>query len=175
MRPMRRPERRSEQHHDHDNGETTSVRRRALRADEQLAALTAVTDRVEIQEPLPPYATAGDPGRWELLEDVFIEGGVGDFEANGGLRDVYPAITDYLKAALGGFAAIQHYFTNFLFDVHGDAATGRFYCFTQMVTIVDGSDQMLADGGFYDASFARTSLGWRVASLVGGLTWLDGQ
>jgi hypothetical protein len=147
----------------------------AVNVDEQLAALRAVTDRVEIQETLARYATAVDAGRWELLDDVFVDGAIVDFEANGGLRDSYPAITDYLKAALGGFAAIQHYFTNFLFEVDGDAATGRFYCFSQMVTIVDGSDQMLADGGYYDASFARTPRGWRVATLVAGLAWLDGE
>jgi hypothetical protein len=157
---------------DTEGSTSTSV---TMGADEQLAALRAVTDRVEIQETLARYATAVDAARWDLLDDVFTEGAIIDFEANGGLRDAYPAITDYLKGALGGFAAIQHYFTNFLFDVDGDTAGGRFYCFTQMVTIVDGSDQMLADGGFYDASFARTPKGWRVTSLVAGLTWLDGQ
>ena len=143
--------------------------------EEQLATLRAVTDRVEIQETLARYATAVDAGRWELLDDVFVTGAVIDFEANGGLRDEYPAITDYLKSALGGFAAIQHYFMNFLFDVDGDRANGRFYCFTQMVTIVDGTDRMLADGGYYDASFVRTEGGWRVSDLIGGLAWLDGQ
>jgi hypothetical protein len=64
---------------------------------------------------------------------------------------------------------------NFLFDVDGDRASGRFYCLTQMVTIVDGADQVLADGGFYDATFQRTPDGWRVTELIGGLTWLDGQ
>ncbi len=142
---------------------------------DQLAALRSVADRVEIQETLARYATAVDAGRWELLDDVFADGAIIDFEANGGARDAYPGITDYLKNALGGFAAIQHYFTNFLFDVAGDSARGRFYCVTQMVTIVDGSDEVLADGGFYDASFVRTPEGWRVAELVGGLAWLDGH
>ena len=143
--------------------------------DDQLAALRSVTDRVEIQETLARYATAVDAGRWELLDDVFVDGAVIDFRANGGALDTYPAITDYLKGALGGFAAIQHYFMNFLFDVAGDTASGRFYCLTQMVTIVDGVDEVLGDGGFYDASFARTADGWRVVELVGGLTWLDGH
>jgi SnoaL-like domain len=146
-----------------------------MSTEEQFAALRAVTDRVEIQETLARYATAVDAGRWELLDQVFTAGAIIDFSANGGLRDSYPAITDYLKAALGGFAAIQHYFMNFVFNVEGDRASGRFYCFTQMVTIVDGSDQMLADGGYYDASFERTGDGWRVTELIGGLTWLDGE
>jgi SnoaL-like domain len=146
-----------------------------MSVEKQLAELRAVTDRVEIQETLARYATAVDGGRWELLDDVFTKGAIIDFEANGGQCDAYPAIIDYLKAALGGFAAIQHYFMNFLFDVDGDRASGRFYCFTQMVTIVDGRDQMLSDGGYYDATFARTDKGWRVTELIGGLTWLDGQ
>jgi hypothetical protein len=146
-----------------------------MNVDEQLKSLRSVTDRVEIQETLARYATAVDAGRWDLLDEVFAPGAVIDFTANGGLRDEYPGITDYLKSALGGFAAIQHYFMNFLFEVDGDRAGGRFYCLTQMVTIVDGSDQVLADGGFYDASFVRTDDGWRVTELVGGLTWLDGE
>ncbi len=146
-----------------------------MNVEEQFAELRAVTDRVQIHETLARYATAVDAGRWELLDDVFTPGAIIDFEANGGLRDAYPAITAYLKSALGGFAAIQHYFTNFLIDVDGDTASGRFYCLTQMVTIVDDSDQVLADGGFYDAGFIRTAAGWRVERLVGGLTWLDGQ
>jgi hypothetical protein len=146
-----------------------------MSVEDQLAGLRAAADRIEIQETLARYATAVDAKRWELLDDVFVVGAVIDFEANGGLRDTYPAITDYLKSALGGFAAIQHYFMNFLFDVDGDTASGRFYCLTQMVTIVEGSDQMLADGGFYDATFTRNDDGWRVTKLVGGLTWLDGQ
>jgi hypothetical protein len=146
-----------------------------MSVEDQLAGLRAAADRIEIQETLARYATAVDAKRWELLDDVFVVGAVIDFEANGGLRDTYPAITDYLKSALGGFSAIQHYFMNFLFDVDGDVASGRFYCLTQMVTIVEGSDQMLADGGFYDATFTRSDDGWRVTKLVGGLTWLDGQ
>ncbi len=146
-----------------------------MSVEDQLAALRSITDRVEIQETLARYATAVDAGRWELLDQVFTEGAVIDFEANGGARDTYPAITDYLKSALGGFAAIQHYFMNFLFDVVDNGAKGRFYCFTQMVTIVDGADEVLADGGFYDASFVRTSEGWRIVELIGGLTWLDGH
>lgn len=143
--------------------------------EQRLASLGLMADRVEMQETLVRYASAVDAGRWELLDQVFVPGAIIDFEANGGVRDEYPAIVDYLKAALGGFAAIQHYFMNFTFDVDGDKASGRFYCFTQMVTIVDAADQMLADGGFYDASFIRTSKGWRVSELIGGLTWLDGQ
>jgi hypothetical protein len=146
-----------------------------MTVDDQLAQLRALTDRVAIQEVLARYAAAVDSGTWERLDDVFVPGAIIDFEANGGLRDEYPAITDYLKAALGGFAAIQHYFMNFLFDVDGDRASGRFYCLTQMVTIVDGADQMLADGGYYDTVLVRTPVGWRVSELVGGLTWLDGQ
>jgi hypothetical protein len=55
-----------------------------MNVDEQLTTLRAVTDRVEIQETLARYATAVDAGRWELLHDVFTDGAVIDFTANGG-------------------------------------------------------------------------------------------
>ncbi len=141
----------------------------------QLSSLVSFTDRIEIQELLATYSTAVDAHRWELLDSVFASGAVIDFQSSGGVRDEYPAITGYLASALGGFAAIQHYFTNFLLDVEGDAASGRFYCLTNIVTIADGEDQVLGNGGYYDATFVRGPSGWRISRMVATLTWLDGH
>ena len=96
-----------------------------------------------------------------------------DFVANGGIRDEFPAIKDYLRNAMAAFAAYQHYMMNFVIDPVGDQATARWYVFTQMITIVDGNDSMWADGGYYDATFARTPAGWRMTSLSGGIVWID--
>jgi hypothetical protein len=137
--------------------------------------LSRAADLLEMQEVLARYATAVDAKQPELLERVFIEGSVVDFTKNGGIRDTYPAITDYLLVAMASFATCQHYFMNFLFDVDGDTGGGRFYCFTQMVTLTDdGGEQLLADGGYYDVTFTRTAQGWRLQEMVAGLTWLDG-
>jgi hypothetical protein len=141
----------------------------------QLSSLMAVGDRVAIQEVLARYSTAVDARRWTLLDQVFTPGAIIDFQSSGGVRDEYPAITEYLKAALGGFAAIQHYFTNFLLEVEGATARGRFYCLTNIVTIVDGEDQVLENGGYYDATFVRGPHGWRISRMVATLTWLDGH
>lgn len=140
------------------------------------AAAGRVADQLEIQQLLACYATAVDAKRWELLDNVFFAGSVVDFRANGGVRAEYPAITDYLRDAMGIFAASQHYFMNFAIDVEGDEAGGRFYCLTQMVTIDQAAaeDRLLSDGGYYDAEFVRRADGWRVASLTGGLVWMDG-
>jgi len=143
-------------------------------SDEQVpAAIRAAADRVEIQEVMARYTTAVDARRWELLEQVFTPGAVIDFQPNGGARDTYPAITEYLETALAGFAAYQHYLSNFLTEVDGDQATSRFYVFTPMVTIVDGRDELINDGGYYDAKFVRTAQGWRCSELVAGLVWID--
>ncbi len=138
------------------------------------ARLARAADLLEMQEVLARYATAVDAGRHDLFDDVFVTGAVVDFSRNGGLRDDYPAIKNYLATAMSGFATCQHYFMNFLFDVDGDTGGGRFYCFTQMVTLNDGSEELLADGGYYDVTFRRTEDGWRVQELIAGLTWLDG-
>jgi hypothetical protein len=129
-----------------------------------------------MQTVLAKYATAVDAKRWQLLDEVFVTGSVVDFTKNGGERAEFPAIVEYLKPAMAGFAASQHYFMNFQFDVTGDTGGGRFYCATQMVTIVsEGEERLLADGGYYDVTFTRTDKGWRVREMVAGLTWLDGE
>jgi hypothetical protein len=136
-------------------------------------AIQTAADKVEIQEVMARYAGAVDSRRWELLEQVFFEGSVVDFGPNGGVRDEYPGIVEYLKTAMAGFAAYQHYLSNFVTEVDGDEATSRFYVWTPLITIVEGRDEIIVDGGFYDASFVRTPDGWRVKELVSGLVWVD--
>jgi hypothetical protein len=137
--------------------------------------LQQAADRVEIMEVLSRYAQYVDERDWDRLDEVFVPGAVIDFSNNGGARDTFPEIKGYLRQSLAIFAAIQHYQTNFAIDVDGDTATVRNYVFTQMVSIVDGADQLLADGGFYDSRLVRTDDGWRLQEYVASLTWLDGQ
>jgi hypothetical protein len=137
--------------------------------------LQVAADRVAIQDVMARYTLAVDGHRWELFDEVFEDGAEVDFEPNGGIRDTYPAIGEYLKTAMSGFAACQHYLTNFVTDVRGDEATSRFYVFTQMITIDGGVDHIVSDGGFYDALFVRTGKGWRVRRLTGGIVWWDGS
>jgi hypothetical protein len=135
--------------------------------------IRAAADRVEIQEVMARYAAAVDAKHWDELDRVFVKGSIVDFAPNGGVRDEYPAIVEYLKTAMAGFAAYQHYLSNFVIDVQGNEAASRFYVWTPLVTIVDGRDEIIVDGGFYDATFVRTADGWRVKELVSGLVWVD--
>ena len=82
--------------------------------------------------------------------------------------EVWAALTD---AEL--IAQITPYVTSI--DVDGDRATSRNYVFTQMITLGDGDESILSDGGFYDSTFVRTEDGWRLQSYVASLVWLDGQ
>ncbi len=136
-------------------------------------SIRRAADRVEIEEVMSRYAAAVDARSWELLDRVFAPGAVVDYTPNGGARDEYPGIVEYLKTAMGGFAAYQHYLSNFVTDVDGDRATSRFYVWTPLVTVKDGRDEIIADGGYYDATFIRTPEGWRVKELVSGLVWID--
>ncbi|HEV7757654.1 MAG TPA: nuclear transport factor 2 family protein [Acidimicrobiales bacterium] len=137
--------------------------------------LALAADRIEITEVLSRYAQYVDERDWDRLSEIFVPGAVIDFTNNGGERNTYPEITGYLEQSLSIFAAIQHYQTNFAIDVDGDTATVRNYVFTQMVSIVDGADQLLMDGGYYDSTMVRTPDGWRLQEYVASLVWLDGQ
>ena len=121
------------------------------------------------------YALAVDARDWDALDGVFAPGAVVDFSRNGGERDTYPEIRGYLERSLSIFAAIQHYMMNFVIDVHGDTATARHYTLAQMVSLVDGEDRLLADGGFYDSTLVRTPDGWRIREFTAALVWLDGE
>lgn len=137
--------------------------------------LRIAADRVAIQDLMARYAYAVDAKRWEVLDEVFEHGAVVDFLANGGVRDTWPAIGAWLSAAMSGFTACQHYLSNFATDVDGDRARSRFYVFTQMITAGGGEEQIVSDGGYYHAEFARTPAGWRVARLAGGIVWWSGS
>jgi hypothetical protein len=132
-------------------------------------------DRVAIQDLMARYAYAVDAKRWELLNEVFQTGAEIDFVANGGIKGTWPTLGDWLSKAMSGFTACQHYLSNFATDVQGDRAASRFYVFTQMITVKDGSDQIVSDGGYYQAEFVRTPSGWRVRRLSGGIVWWSGS
>jgi hypothetical protein len=124
---------------------------------------------------LSRYAQYVDERAWDKLDDVFVPGAIVDFSNNGGERNTFPEIKRYLEDSLSIFAAIQHYQTNFAIDVDGDTAVVRNYTLAQMVSIVDGADQLLADGGFYDSKLVRAADGWRIQEYVASLVWLDGD
>ena len=42
-----------------------------------------------------------------------------------------------------------------------------------MISIVEGKDVIMSDGGYCDATFVRTPNGWRVDGLTGGLVWWE--
>jgi hypothetical protein len=138
-------------------------------------ALTAAADELAIQRVVARYASAVDSKRWADLGDVFVPGAAVDYSANGGAKAPYPDVVEYLRGAMGIFAATQHYMMNFDLEIAGDGARGRFYSIAQMVTIEDGRDRLLTDGAYYDAAFVRTPAGWRISELVARMVWLDGD
>ena len=132
-------------------------------------------DKLEIQEILSRYAQIADARQWSRLDEVFEKGAIVDFTRNGGERLPYPEIIGYLERGLSIFVAIEHYMTNFVIDVDGDLATCRNYVFTQMVSLVGDTDEIVTDGGWYDSWLRRGPDGWRVTKFVAGLVWLDGR
>lgn len=137
--------------------------------------LQIAADRVAIQDLMAVYAYAVDAKRYELLDEVFEPGAEIDFVANGGVRDTWPSIGAWLRQAMAGFTASQHYLSNFSTTVRGDEASSRFYVFTQMITVGNGADQIVSDGGYYHAEFVRRPAGWRVRRLSGGIVWWQGS
>lgn len=136
--------------------------------------IEAVADRLELEDLLSRYSHAVDTRDWDGLASVFVDGAVVDYERNGGPRQTYPEVVEFLRTSMGIFVGYQHYLTNLLVEVAGDEARVRMYAFTQMVTLDDGGESLLSDGGWYDAACVRAEHGWRIRELVAGLVWIDG-
>jgi hypothetical protein len=127
-----------------------------------------LADLAAIDELLARYARAIDTRDWELLREVFSDGGVVDYSALDGPRGLVAEVVPWLETALAGFSASQHLITNREVTVDGDAATGRCSLFNPMV--MAGGPVMLV-GGAYTDRFVRTAAGWRFTERVAHLVW----
>jgi hypothetical protein len=156
-------------------GDWTETRRRAMlgRMDTELRA---IADRLAIEDVLHRYSTAIDTRRFELLDEVFAAGGVGDYTAAGGIRGTLPEIKEWLANALAIFSVIQHLVTNVRADIRGDEATTSCYLFNPLGYATDGGKtEMLFCGGIYHDKLVRTPQGWRIRERVIQTLYLDGK
>ncbi len=120
------------------------------------------------------YSRAVDAHDADAFERMFTPDVHLDYSAPGFVfdgRDVY------LDAVRGRFGALEtlHCFTNHLFEIDGDLATGSWYAVIQHLdrTQSDGISFML--GCRYDTECVRTSAEWVIRSLRERPVWSRGN
>ena len=124
-------------------------------------------DQIALQRLVTEYAYAIDERNWDALDRVFTPDAYIDYRAMGGIDGPYPRIKAWLPEALKPFPGYMHFIGTLLFDVAGDAATGKVACLNPMrVPKPDGGDEMMLLGLWYHDKYRRTPDGWRIAERV---------
>ncbi len=134
---------------------------------EDIRALTELTYR---------YAYALDDRDWTTLRSLFVPNarfdyGLGPEYVMFG-RDVF---VDATAAALAPMDATHHMFTNHVFDIDGNTATGRFYMHAQHMKLSEQAGPFHTLGGYYREKFVRTNDGWKISEVIYTATWGRGN
>ena len=126
-------------------------------------------DLLDIQRLLSDYAWGCDEGDWALLRSVFSDDAELDYSSTGGPAGGRDEVVAWLESSLSGIR-IQHVVSNFRIDVTGDSAAGKAMFFTTVH--LDGLDQPLTTGGYYDLGFVRTDGRWLIHRLNEDNRWM---
>jgi hypothetical protein len=134
---------------------------------EDIQALTELTYR---------YAYALDGRDWKALRQLFTD----DVELDYGLgpeRVIRGADTfiEGSRAALEPMDATHHMFTNHLFEVDGDRASGKYYMHAQHMKLGTPGGVLHTLGGIYQDDFIRTGDGWKVSRRTYRAIWGRGN
>lgn len=138
-------------------------------------SMQEISDRLEIGDLIVDYAMAIDTRDWDALDALFTDDAWIDYSAVGGAKGTVEEIKGFLAEGLARFSAFQHISTTSKIVVDGDRATGRTICHNPMVLAgPDGErPRMMTVGLWYVDEYRRTDQGWRIASRVEELSYLD--
>jgi hypothetical protein len=127
------------------------------------------TDLLQIQRLMYDYAWGCDERDWALLGSVFSDDAELDYTSTDGPAGGRDEVVAWLEASLST-VRIQHVVSNFRIDVTGDSAAGKAMFFTTVH--LDGLDEPLTTGGYYDLGFVRVDGVWKVRRLYEDNRWM---
>jgi hypothetical protein len=136
--------------------------------------LQELSDRLDIQDLITAYSYAIDCHEWNELDDIFTADATLDFTATGGEAGDLATMKDWLARTLTMFAGHQHLVATSSIALDGDRATGRSVCHNPMYLDVDGRQQVLFVGLWYEDEFVRTALGWRIRARRQRIGYMHG-
>ncbi|MEC7923594.1 MAG: nuclear transport factor 2 family protein [Actinomycetota bacterium] len=147
--------------------------------------ITEISDRLEIEQLVARYVEAIDSKDWDLLDTVFTENALLDYESSGGPagKGEYPAIKTWLQENLAIFPMTQHMVGKSLVEIDGDTASCRTIFYNPMgvpvnaTGVYDPSGEELhifVVGGWYNDTCIRTEKGWRIIEKIEEQAYVEG-
>jgi 3-phenylpropionate/cinnamic acid dioxygenase small subunit len=135
-----------------------------------------LSDRAEIVDLVTRYAWAIDTQDWELFRSLFTPGARLDYSSNpGGVAGTLDEVLPWLQDNMAAFVVMQHLMANTDVHLDGDRATARTMLVNPMgARTEEGPPHFFWVGGRYDDECVRTADGWRIATRVETLLWLEG-
>jgi ketosteroid isomerase-like protein len=118
-------------------------------------------DQLDIQKIIHRYAKAMDSQQWQLLDTVFVEEAVADYQAIGechGRR----AITDLVAKVLVQCKSTQHLIGNIDIELDGDKAQSSCYLLATHIGKDNFDGEIYTVWGEYRDQLIRTADGWRI-------------
>jgi hypothetical protein len=126
-------------------------------------------DLFDIHRLLYDYAWGCDEHDWALLRSVFSDDAELDYSSTGGPVGGRGEVVAWLESSLSSIQ-IQHVVSNFRIDVTGDSAAGKAMFLT--TAQIDGLDQPLTTGGYYDLGLVRVGGRWLIRRLYEDNRWM---
>jgi hypothetical protein len=122
------------------------------------------------------YAFLIDGRQWDALGELFTD----DVELDYGLPDGRlirgrDAFVNGSRLALEQMDATHHMFTNHLFEIDGDRASGRYYMQGTHMKLDAPGGALHHLGGVYEDEFVRTGDGWKVSKRRYRAIWGRGN
>jgi uncharacterized protein (TIGR02246 family) len=136
------------------------------------ARLQRLLAEAEIRDLLLAFANGLDDKDWAAYASTFTEDGV--FEILGQRRVGRAEIAAGPERDLTSFDRTQHFSTNHLIAVDGDAATTRSYLLGVHLPRADQPAVHTDIGGCYHCTCLRTDEGWRFTHVRLEVWWIAG-
>jgi hypothetical protein len=137
----------------------------------------ALIDRAQIYDLMVRYGRANDTADVDLVRTCFT----GDLTAEVvPWTERFEGIEAFLVSWTRGTAAFAstHHFSNFTFDVDGDAGSYSCLLIAQhwpRGTVASAETPMYTIGGLYENRVRRTPEGWRITELLLTILWCSGD
>ncbi|MFJ9431463.1 nuclear transport factor 2 family protein [Streptomyces sp. NPDC101490] len=142
----------------------------------QRVDLSAVMDRLALDDLVTGYATAVDDGDWPAYRALFTPDGRADYRGSGGIEGPAAEVAEWLAATMPLFPVRQHLIVNRRVGFRtpgGFPATGDLAdvdaAYVNPMRFASGEDFVC--GGRYAFGARRTTDGWRLRSVVVDERW----
>ena len=134
-----------------------------------------MTDHEAIRQLFAVYAKAIDTKDYAGIAACFTPDAVVDYGEAGPKLQGRAEIADLMRSALAPLDLTQHFFTNFIVRLDGEAAELEADVLAQHLRRGEREGETLLVGARYEVRLARGPEGWAMAHVFERIVWADGN